>query len=198
MEYHPENRQRISDPSTVTVEELAERIADLYEHFLISPNVREIARKVINSYGLDTILKTYNDPCSICRDDVLDRLMLEGSDVFADIARAECLYDGDWRSWSDVTIYEGKCGPERRRWHDDIIFVIYGDDSYIDDVGIDGGLDWREAIKKLQGPEYTVEGKPPLFDEVVEALRSRGFKVWDAAEVGDDDEDDEEEADEEA
>jgi len=190
------DRQAMEDlKKSMTPERLAELIAEAYGTSVNSDNPEEVALRLIEEFGFETVLDTFFDPDPYVRDEVIGGRMREMSDSSLDVARWLKRNGDDYSAYVEATVYSGRF--YNSSWCDATeIGVVLDDGSYMDLEWACDSLDWREAVDDLPVGEYTVVGSAPIVNEVIERLRSRGSKVWDeksAAEW-----DDEEESDEEA
>jgi len=72
---------------SMTPERLAELIADAYGTSINSDNPEEVALRLIEEFGFETVLDTFFDPDPYIRDEVIGGRMREMSDSSLDVAR---------------------------------------------------------------------------------------------------------------
>jgi hypothetical protein len=190
------DRQTMEDlKKSMTPERLAELIADTYGTSLNSDNPEEVALRLIEEFGFETVLDTFFDPDPYVRHEVIGGRMREMSDSSLDVARWRKSNGDDYSAYVEATVYSGRF--YNSSWSDATkIGVVLDDGSYMDLEWACDSLDWREAVDDLPVGEYTVVGSAPIVNEVIERLRSRGSKVWDeksAAEWDDEEESDDSE-----
>jgi hypothetical protein len=190
------DRQAMEDlKKSMTPERLAELIADTYGTSLNSDNPEEVALRLIEEFGFETVLDTFFDPDPYVRHEVIGGRMREMSDSSLDVARWRKSNGDDYSAYVEATVYSGRF--YNSSWSDATkIGVVLDDGSYMDLEWACDSLDWREAVDDLPVGEYTVVGSAPIVNEVIERLRSRGSKVWDeksAAEWDDEEESDDSE-----
>ena len=190
------DRQAMEDlKKSMTPERLAELIAEAYGTSVNSDNPEEVALRLIEEFGFETVLDTFFDPDPYVRHEVIGGRMREMSDSSLDVARWRKSNGDDYSAYVEATVYSGRF--YNSSWSDATkIGVVLDDGSYMDLEWACDSSDWREAVDHLPVGEYTVVGSAPIVNEVIERLRSRGSKVWDeksAAEWDDEEESDDSE-----
>ena len=179
----------------MTPERLAELIAEAYGTSINSDNPEEVALRLIEEFGFETVLDIFFDPDPYVRDEVIGGRMREMSDSSLDVARWLKSNGDDYSAYVEATVYRRIF--YNSSWYDATkIGVVLDDGSYMDLEWACDCLDWREAVDDLPVGEYTVVGSAPIVNEVIERLRSRGSKGWDeksAAEWDDEEESDDSE-----